>query len=404
MATMLELEQIHEVEDGRLISLYAKREIALARGEGTRLWDSAGRRYLDLMSNYGVNILGHAHPRVNEAIKEQVDLLANCHSSFYNDARARFLATLGELAPAGLSRAFLSSSGAEAIEAALKFARVATGRTGVVATKRAYHGRTFGALGATADKKYRDPFLPLLEGFEHVPYDDVDALGAAVGEGTAAIILEPIQGEGGIHVPGDDYLAAAGEIARRAGALLILDEIQSAFRTGSLFACEASGVTPDILCVSKGIANGFPLGLTLVTEEVAGRIPPGSHGTTFGGNPLACAAGTATLATLRDEAVLARGGQVGAYFIERLRGLNSPKIREVRGRGLMIGVELKERATKYLRGLQEGGVLALSAGPTTLRFLPPLLLTEAEVDEAIGVFSGLLAGGAPAAAVGESRP
>ncbi len=390
MATTLPIGQIHETEDARLIGLYAKREIAIVRGEGVHLFDSEGKEYLDLFSNYGVNILGHAHPAVNAAMKAQVEALSNCHSSFYNDARARFLDTLGELAPPELSRAFLCSSGAEAIEAALKFARVVTGRTGVVATKRAYHGRTFGALGATADKKYRDPFLPLLEGFSHVPYDDADALGAAVDGGTAAIILEPIQGEGGIHVPSADYLAAAQEIARRAGALLILDEIQSAFRTGSLFACQQAGVVPDILCVSKGIANGFPFGLTLVTEEVAGRIPAGSHGTTFGGNPLGCAAATATLTALRDDDLFAQSARVGAYFLDALRGLGSTKIREVRGRGLMIGVDLRERATKYLRGLQEGGVLALSAGPTTLRFLPPLLLTEAEVDRAVGVLGDLL--------------
>ncbi|HEU5329279.1 MAG TPA: aspartate aminotransferase family protein [Thermomicrobiales bacterium] len=394
MVTMLHSDQIREIEDRDLVGLYAKREIALVRGQGVTLWDSDGKEYLDCMSNYGVNVLGHAHPAVSAAIKEQVDILTNCHSSFYNDARARFLAILSEMAPAELTRAFLSSSGAESIEAALKFARVATGRTKVVATKRAYHGRTLGALAATAEKKYRDPFLPLMEGFSHVAYNDVDALGAAVDEGTAAVILEPIQGEGGIYVPHDDYLAAAHEIARRAGALLIFDEVQTAFRTGTLFACQDAGVIPDVLCVSKGIANGFPLALTLVTEEVGGRIPAGSHGTTFGGNPLACAAGAATLTALRDEDRFAQSARVGAYFRDQLRGLNSPKVREVRGRGLMIGVELKERATKYLRGLQEGGVLALMAGATTLRFLPPLLLTEADVDRAVAVFGGLLAGGA----------
>jgi acetylornithine/LysW-gamma-L-lysine aminotransferase len=242
----------------------------------------------------------------------------------------------------------------------------------------------------TAEKKYREPFLPLLEGVAHVPYGDDDALGATVDQETAAIILEPVQGEGGVRVPHDDYLPAAREIARRAGALLILDEVQSAFRTGTLFACQASGVTPDILCTAKGIANGFPLGLALVTEAVAGRIPPGSHGTTFGGNPLACTAGAATLQALRDEGLLERGARVGAYFLGRLRGLGSPKIREVRGRGLMIGVELKERATRWVRGLQEAGVLVVPSGATTLRFLPPLLLTEAEVDRAIDVFGTLL--------------
>ncbi|HEY8602463.1 MAG TPA: aspartate aminotransferase family protein [Thermomicrobiales bacterium] len=403
MSTMLELPSITETEDAHLIGLYAKREIALVRGQGTKLWDSAGKEYLDLYSNYGVNILGHAHPAVSAAIKEQVDILTNCHSSFYNDARARFLTVLGEMAPPALNRSFLSSSGTEAVEAALKFARVATGRTNVVAAKRGYHGRTLGALNATAEKKYRDPFLPLMEGFSHVAYDDIDALGAAVDEQTSAIILEPIQGEGGIYAPSDDYLAAALEIARRTGALLILDEIQSAFRTGTLFACEQWGITPDILCVSKGIANGFPLAVTLVTEEVAARIPAGSHGTTFGGNPLACAAGTATLTALRDEGLFAQATRVGNYFTEQLRALNHPKIRDVRGRGLMIGVELRERATKPMRALQERGVICLSAGATTLRFLPPMLLTEAEVDRAVTIIGEVLTDSPTAGKRGETE-
>lgn len=392
MSSAASTAAIREIEASHLLPLYAKREIALVRGAGVSLWDSDGKHYLDCMSNYGVNILGHAHPAVGAAIKEQVDILSNCHSSFYNDERARFLTVLAGMAPPELSRAFLSSSGAESIEAALKFARVATGRTKVVAAKRGYHGRTFGALGATAEKKYREPFLPLLEGFSHVPYDDEDALGAAVDHDTSAIILEPIQGEGGIHEPGPDYLAAALEIARSSGALLILDEVQTAFRTGALFACQHAGVTPDILCVSKGIANGFPLGVTLVTEEVAARVPAGSHGTTFGSNPLACAAATATLTTLRDEQLFSATTRVGAYFAARLRGLNSAKIRSVRGRGLMIGVELKERATTYLRGLQEAGVLALLAGSTTLRFLPPVIFSERDVDQAVSVLGRLLDG------------
>ncbi len=403
MTTMRELDTITTTEDAHLINLYAKREVAMVRGAGTRLWDSDGKQYLDLMSNYGVNILGHAHPKVNAAIKEQVDRLSNCHSSFYNDARAEFLDLLSELAPAGLTRSFMSSSGSEAIEAALKFARVATGRRKVVATKRAYHGRTLGALNATADKKYRDPFLPLMEGFSHVAFDDIDAIGAAIDEDTAAVILEPIQGEGGIYVPSDEYLAAVHELARRSGALLILDEIQSAFRTGTFFACQASGVTPDILAVSKGIANGFPFAVTLVTDEVAARIPGGSHGSTFGANPLACAAGTATMRVLRDDGVLENAARVGAYLQEQLRALKHPKIREVRGRGLMIGIELRERATKYMRGLQQSGVLVLSAGATTLRCLPPLILTEAEADEAVGVIAAVLTNGGAAGGRGEGE-
>ena len=366
--------------------LYAKRDIALARGEGATLWDSEGNQYIDVMSNYGVNVLGHAHPAVTAAIAEQAGRLISCHQSFASDARAEFLRTLIELAPDGLTQAFLSNSGTEAIEAGLKFARVASGttaRTTLVATRGGYHGRTIGALAATADKKYREPFANLLGEAVHVPYNDLDALFEAVDANTAAVVLEPIQGEGGIVIPDAGYLAGAAQIARDAGALLLVDEVQTALRTGAIFACEHEGVTPDILCTAKGLANGVPIGATLITPAVSSAITGGVHGSTFGGNPLACAAGLATLRAIQDEGLLARSVELGARLRDGIAALNSPKIRAVRGRGLMIGVEFRARVTPVLKGVQERGVLALPAGSLVIRFLPPLVITAEQSDRVV---------------------
>ena len=370
--------------------LYAKRDIALVRGAGVTLWDSDGREYLDMMSNYGVNILGHAHPRVTAAIHHQASTLLNCHQSFASDVRVAFLDKLLSVAPEGLTQAFLSNSGTEAMEAALKFAWVATGRPKIVAARRGYHGRTIGALAATAEKKYRDPFAGVLAEAAHVPYGDSDALFEAVDGQTAAVVLEPIQGEGGVHLPPPGYLADVRQIAHDAGALLIFDEIQTGFRTGTWFACLHESVAPDLMALSKGLANGVPVGATLMTAAIAGTLEGGVHGTTFGGNPLAAAAALATLETLDGDGVLAHSAEVGDYLIGQLRGLEHPRIREVRGRGLMIGVELKQRATSVLRGLQERGVLALMAGPLTIRFLPPLIITRADADRAVAALVAAL--------------
>jgi LysW-gamma-L-lysine/LysW-L-ornithine aminotransferase len=370
--------------------LYAKRDITLVRGEGSLLWDSDGREYIDVMSNYGVNVLGHAHPAVTAAITAQAGLLLSCHQSFANDVRARFLDTLIGLAPRGLERVFLSNSGTEAIEAALKFARVATGRTKLVAARAGYHGRTIGALTATAEKKYREPFAALLGDVTHVPFNDLDALFEAVNHDTAAIVLEPIQGEGGINVPDADYLAGALQIAHDAGALLVLDEVQTALRTGSIFACQQQEVTPDIVCTAKGLANGVPIGATLMTEAIAGVLGGGVHGSTFGGSPLACAAGLATLTAIRDEGLLAASVERGAQLRSGIEALNSPKVRAVRGQGLMLGVEFRVRVTPILKGLQERGVLALPAGSLVIRFLPPLVISSQQVDRVVATLGETL--------------
>src|SRR5712692_5830477 len=365
------------------IPLHASRGLTLVRGEGSYLWDDNGRRYLDLMTNYGVNLLGHAHALVTDAIKLQASQLTNAHQSFDTPARQDFLGALGALLPPPLSRISFGNSGAEAVEAALKYARVATGRIGIIATHRAYHGRTFGALSATADAKYRDPFAPMLEGVRHIPFDDLDALDKVLDDSVAAVIVEPIQGEGGIRVPADGYLKGIRERCDARGILLICDEIQTGFRTGSPFAFNREDIVPDIVCLSKSIANGLPIGVTVTTEAVSERVPKGSHGSTFAGNPLVCAAGTATLRILADEALHARAANAGTRFQERIRGLGLLQVREVRGRGLMLAVELKKPATPVIKAMQERGVLALPAGGTVIRFLPSILVEDAQLDEGI---------------------
>ncbi len=386
---ILDIAAIREIENADLVPLYAKRDVALVRGQGAMLWDSDGKEYLDCMSAYGTAILGHAHPAVTEAITRQAATLTTCHQSFYNDQRARYLQLLMQHTPTGITRAFFCNSGTESVEAALKFARAVTGRQHLVATRRAYHGRTMGSLAVTGDNKYREAYAPMYGTVTHVNYGDPDSL-AAITDETAALIVEPIQGEGGIHPAPDGYLKAARAACDAHGALLIFDEVQTAFRTGTIFRATAEGITPDIIAVSKAVANGLPMGLTLMTEAVATQVPPGTHGNTFGGSPLACAVAHATLSTIINDALLAHSATVGDHFLGALRALGHPMIRDVRGRGLMIGVELKTKVTPVLRRLQEGGVLALPAGGVIIRFLPPLILTTEQADHAVAALGQAL--------------
>jgi acetylornithine/LysW-gamma-L-lysine aminotransferase len=383
-------DDVLAIERADLIPLYAKRDIALVRGEGAYLWDAAGNRYLDAMSNYGVASLGHAHPRFTAALTEQLGLLTTGHQSFGSDTRAELLTEIAKIAPAGLPRSFLSNSGTEGIEAALKFAQAYTGKQGLVAARRAYHGRTLGALSATADKKYREPFEPLPIPSTHVAWNAPEAVEAAIDDTTAAIILEPIQGEGGIHVGDAAYLQAVREIATRRNILLIVDEIQSGFRTGAPFASVAAGVVPDIVVTAKALANGFPIGLTLVTEEISASLPGGAHGSTFGGNPLAARAALETLRIYKDDGLYENAATLGAEIMSRIESLQSPGIRAVRGKGLMIGIELKQKSTPVLKGLQERGVLTLPAGSTVIRLLPPMIWQTEQVDELLAALEDVL--------------
>ena len=371
------------MENGVSMGILPKRDAVIVRGRGTRVWDAAGKEYIDCIGGIGTANIGHSHPAVAEAVTRQVNRLTICPDSFYNDVRAELGAALVEAAPAGLDRLFLCNSGTEAVEAALKFARVVTGRPGMVAAQRGFHGRTFGALSATWNPKYRAPFEPLVPGFSHVRYNDPAAMEEAIGEETAAVILEVVQGEGGVRVADGGYLKRVEVLCRERGALFIVDEVQTGFgRTGAMFACQHHGIRPDILCLAKAMAGGLPVGAALCGESVQG-VPSMSHGNTFGGSPVICAAGLATLRVLDEEGLVENAREAGVYFREGLEALDHPAVREIRGMGLIIGVELKSRVTPVLRGLMERGVLALPAGNTVLRFLPPLSINRAEIDQVV---------------------
>ncbi len=369
--------------------LYPKRQVAIVRGEGARLYDAEGRVFIDCVGGQGAANLGHSHPTVVAAVQAQAARLMSCPEIFYNDERAAYLQELAAALPFP-ARIFLCNSGAEAVEAGLKFARMLSGRTQIIAAKRAFHGRTMGALSATWEPKYREPFLPLVPEFAHVPYGDAEDLAEAVGAQTAAVLLEPVQGEGGVRPAPTGYLEAARRICDERGALLLLDEVQTGFgRTGKLFACEHSGVVPDILILAKSIAAGLPMGAVAIHAR-HGALAGGSHGTTFGGNPLLCAAARATLRTYIQDDIAHQAAEKGAWLIERLTALRLPVVREVRGLGLLIGLELKNRVQPYLTALMERGVLALPAGPTVLRLLPPLVISYEDLETVVATIKDVL--------------
>ncbi|MFG0319539.1 MAG: aspartate aminotransferase family protein [Planctomycetota bacterium JB042] len=378
------------VERARSTGVLGLRGPTIVRGEGARLFDADGRSYVDCTSGHGVAAIGHGHPRWAEAVARQAATLTTLFPSFANDRRAALLERWAARTPPGLDRFFLCNSGAEAVEAAIKFARLATGRPGVVAAVRGFHGRTLGALSATWEPRYRRGLEPLVPEFAHAPLDRVDAWRDAVSDRTAAVIVEVVQGEGGVRPASAEGLAELRALCDERGAMLILDEVQTGFgRTGRFLACEHSGVVPDLLCLGKAIAGGVPMGAVAVGPRV-GALPVGSHGSTFGGNPLACAAALAALDVLEEERLVERAAEEGERALARLSAIDAPRIREVRGLGLMLGVELKERAAPFVRALEERGVLALAAGTNVLRLLPPLVIERADLDRAIDAVAEVL--------------
>lgn len=382
---------IINLENAFTSGLYTKRPIAISHGRGARLWDSDGKMYIDCVGGQGAANLGHANQAVARAISEQALELISCPEMFYNQKRALLEKTLIELT--GLQRVFLCNSGAEANEAAIKFARITTGRTEIVAAMRGFHGRTLGALSATWEKKYREPFEPLVPGFSHFPYNDLNALNAAVSEKTAAVLLEVVQGEGGVRPGSSDFLLGAQKICQERGALLVIDEVQTGMgRTGSMFAYQHYDLKPDIVCLAKSLAGGVPIGAAIIGSRV-GELPSQVHGSTFGGNPLACAAALAAINELQSNGLIERAKELGAWFQAELLKIQSPMIREVRGMGLMVGIELKQKVTPLLQSLMVRGILALPAGLTVMRFLPPLVISKDELQEVvIGVAEVLLNG------------
>jgi LysW-gamma-L-lysine/LysW-L-ornithine aminotransferase len=380
---------IFEIESKHTSGLYLKQPITIVRGQGASLWDVDGNEYLDCSSGHGVANLGHAHPKVAEAIAKQAATLITLFETFPNDQRAALMERLTALTP-GLNRVFFCNSGTESIEAALKFARLSTGRTGFVAAMRGFHGRTMGALSATWNKKYREAFEPLVPGYTHVPYNNIEALEKVVSKDTAAVLLEPVQGEGGVYPADPAYMESVRELCTERGALLILDEVQTGFgRTGKIFAYQHYGIVPDLLCVAKSLGGGIPIGAVLIGQAVQ-NLAPGLHGSTFGGNPLSCAAAVAALSVIEEEDLPKQAQEKGAYLIDKIRKIKSPLIREVRGLGLLVGIELKQKVAPYLRALQEQRVIALNAGLTTIRLLPPLVITYEQLDRVIAVLTDVL--------------
>ena len=380
-------------EDQYLGNLYQRFPVTIEKGLGSHVWDTDNIDYIDCMGGYGVALVGHRNERVVNAIKSQIDKVITVHSSYYNKTREEFLQALIAVAPPGLSQVHLNNSGSESIEAAIKFARKFTGKKKMVAMKGSYHGKSMGALSLTFNPKYRESFLPLVEKVSFSSYGDIDGLRTVVDKDTAFVILEPIQGESGIHVPPEGFLQDVRKLCDENDSLLVFDEIQSGLgRTGRMWASEHWKTIPDIMCLAKGIAGGVPMGATLVRPDILSVMKKGEHSSTFGGNPLACAAGTATLHALTQDGLIDNAKNMGQKLLNGLEDLKSKHkiIREVRGKGLMIGAELKFEVKDILMEGIKKGLLLLYSGRNILRFLPPLVISEEDIVKTLQILDELL--------------
>lgn len=371
--------------------VYPKREIVLVRGKNARVWDSNGIEYIDCVAGHGVASIGHCNPAVIAAIEEQSRRLITCSNTFYNDQKALLLEKLVAITPQSVRKGFLCNSGAESIEAALKFARFSTGRKKFICAMNSFHGRTLGALSGTFRPAYRKSFEPLVPGFKFVPFNNFAKLAAVVDDDTAGIILEIVQGEGGVRLGEKEYFQKVRQLCDEKGVLLIIDEVQTGFcRTGKFFACQHFDLDPDILCLAKAMAGGLPVGAVLCTDRL--KPPKGKHGTTFGGNPLVCAAALAAINFMQERHLDKEAREKGAYLYRILQEIDAPVVREIRHLGLMFGIELKTRVKPYILKLMEAGILTLPAGSTILRLLPPLTIDHKDL-EIVGdrlkhIFSG----------------
>lgn len=373
MKNYKELHQTYELD------VYPKRDIVIVKGKNAKVWDDKGEEYIDCAAGIGVATVGHCNDSVIKAITKQAKTLITCPGLFYNDTRAKLLKKLVDVAPDSITRAFLCNSGTEAMEAALKFTRFNTGKTDFLCAVRGFHGRTMGALSGTFKEAYREGFGPLIEGFSFVPYNNFEKIEGAVTDKTAGIILELVQGEGGINIADKEYISNVRKLCDDKGIIFIVDEIQTGFcRTGKFFASEHYDLNPDIMTVAKGIAGGFPMGAALCSDKI--DMPIGKHGTTFGGNPLACAAAIAAIDFMNDNKLYEQAEDKGEYFVGKLKQEELSKVREIRHLGLMIGIELKEKVKPYLQELMERKVLALPSGLIVIRLLPPLTISTEELD------------------------
>jgi acetylornithine/LysW-gamma-L-lysine aminotransferase len=380
-------------ENRLMANVFAKRPVVITRGKGALVWDINGKEYIDCMGSYGVALLGHSHPKVVEAVCKQAETLISCHASLYNNKRTEFLQKLMSITPKGLNKAFLSNSGAESVECAIKLARKFTAKPEIIAVMGGFHGKTMGALSATWDKKYREPFQPLVPEFKHVTPDNLEKLNQAITDKTAAVLLEPIRGEGGVRIPPDEFLPGARALCDEKNVLLILDEVQTSFgRTGKLFACEHWGVTPDVMCLAKPFAGGLPIGMTVAKENIMASFKVGEHSSTFSGSPLVCAAACAAINVLVDDKLAERAAALGGYLKAKLEELQAKYkiVKEVRGLGLMLGVELRYDVRNIILKTMDRGVLILDAGRNVLRFLPPLVIEKEQIDKTISVLDEVI--------------
>lgn len=369
---------------------YKRLPIAIVRAEGSQMWDADGKRYLDLFPGWGCSLLGYCHPRVVEAIRQQAGKLVHIDNTFYTEEQARLAQMLSERSFGGLC--YFGNSGAEANEAAIKLARRHTppARYQIVTTERSFHGRTYGAMSATAQSKIHKGHEPLVPGFAYVPFNDVDALRKAVGPETAAVLLEPIQGEGGVNVATEEYLTAIRELCDNNGCLMILDEVQTGCgRTGQWFGYQNTSIVPDIITLAKALGNGVPIGAMVASQEVGASLTAGSHGSTYGANPLCAAAAIATLETMEQEGLLQRTQETSAYIFDKVRGLREQYgfIEDVRGQGLMIGIELSLPGGPIATAALERGLRVNVTQDTVLRLLPAMTISTAEVDEAFEILT-----------------
>jgi acetylornithine aminotransferase len=388
--------EIIEATDRTQVGVYARFPVAFVRGEGARLWDADGKPYLDFFTGLAVNNLGHAHPRVIGAIRAQSEKLLHASNVYYNEPAARLGNLLVDHSFA--DRVFFCNSGAEANEAAIKAARrhgarQLGGRYEILTVLGSFHGRTIATLSATAQEKYQSGFQPLLQGFRYVRFGDAAAMRAAVRPETVAILVEPIQGEGGVNVPPAGYLRQLRELCDDKQMLLMLDEVQVGMgRTGTLFAYEQEGIRPDVVTLAKALGGGLPIGAMLTTETIAASLDAGAHGSTFGGNPLTCAAGVAVMEAMRDDGVLGNCRAIGDRLRERLVAFarDLPMIRDVRGRGLILGIELDRPGRPYVAAALDRGLVVNCTAETVIRLLPPLTLSAAEADEGLTILEGVL--------------
>ncbi|MBI5697371.1 MAG: aspartate aminotransferase family protein [Thaumarchaeota archaeon] len=379
-------------EDDFLGSLYQRFPVTIERGEGALLYDTSGKEYIDCMGGYGVALVGHRNPRVVAALKAQLDKIITVHTSLYNKTREEFLENLIKIAPKGLTQVHLGNSGTEAVEAAIKFARKFTGKSGMVAMNGSYHGKSLGSLSITFNPKYRKAFMPLVEKVAFSPFGDIETLKTKIDSDTAFVIMEPIQGESGINVAPDGFLQDVRKLCDERGILLIFDEIQAGLgRTGKMWACDHWNTTPDIICLAKGIAGGVPMSATLTRPDILAAMSKGEHSSTFGGNPLSCAAGIATIQALTQDGLVNNAAKVGQIFRDGLEKLKQKHsiIRDVRGKGMMIGVEMKFEVKDILMDGIAEGVLLLYSGRNILRFLPPLVMTESQITKVLEVLDRL---------------